>query len=145
MEPTPPTINLWVIEDVKSFRENLVYFIDHTPHFNCLAQFEDLNTVSLHLESDFESPDVILIDIGLPEISGIEGISLLKAAIPEGKIVMLTVEDAPELIYKAFYAGASGYLLKGVPNQHILKAIRETYDGGMLMPPVVAQKVQNFF
>jgi DNA-binding NarL/FixJ family response regulator len=88
---------------------------------------------------------VILLDIKLPGLSGIDAIQHLKSRVPETHIIMLTIIDKPETIYAALRAGASGYLLKNSPLTQITAAVREASRGGMLMPSGVAEKVLSFF
>jgi len=89
-------------------------------------------------------PDVVLMDIDMPKMSGIEGARLLKKAMPEVEIVMLTVFDDDERVFEAVAAGASGYLLKQTPPAQILSALLEVKAGGAPMTPAIARKVLGF-
>ena len=90
-------------------------------------------------------PDVALVDIGLPGISGIEGIALLIARHPALSAVVLTVYDDDERIFQAICAGACGYLLKKIPPERLLESIREVVSGGAVMSPEVARRVMAVF
>src|SRR5262249_53124335 len=90
-------------------------------------------------------PDVVLTDIGLPGMSGVEGIGILKSRHPELPIVALTVYDDDERIFDALCAGASGYLLKNTPPARLLESLREVASGGAPMSPEVARRVINLF
>jgi len=92
-----------------------------------------------------ELPDVVLSDIGLPGMSGIEGIKLLKARYPNLLILMLTVYDDDERIFDAMCAGASGYLLKKTPPVRLLESLKEAVQGGAPMSPEVARRVIALF
>jgi DNA-binding NarL/FixJ family response regulator len=90
-------------------------------------------------------PDVVLIDIGLPGMSGIEGIEILRERYPQLLMLVLTVYDDDERIFRAICAGASGYLLKKTPPIRLLESIRETFAGGSPMSPEVARRVIDLF
>jgi DNA-binding NarL/FixJ family response regulator len=95
--------------------------------------------------TDAAFPDVILIDIGLPGMSGISAIRLIKERHPEADIIMLTVYMDPHKIFQSLFAGASGYLLKATPFSQILESVREVHSGGAPMSPQIARKVIEYF
>ena len=140
-------ISLWLVEDDSRYRETLTYLLDHTSDLRCDRVFYAFEEVQALVEGDvaWQAPDVVLMDIGLPGINGIEGLARLKPSLPEVPIVMLTISDDAEMIYQALRAGASGYLLKDTPLDQTMAAIREAYHGGTLMPAPVAHKVLGFF
>ena len=140
-------ISAWIVEDETKYRETICTVLEHTAGLRCAEAFPDCEAALdwLKIAPADQAPDVILLDINLPGLSGIEGIGRMKALVPQTHIIMLTILDAAETIYDAFRAGASGYLLKNTPLDGITAAVREAAQGGMLMPADVADKVQHFF
>ena len=137
-------ISLAIIEDIKNIRETLKEFLG--------AQDEILIELANGSVEEFLSSlseenyiDVVLLDIGLPGISGLGAIELLKEKLPSSEIIMLTIHDDPDKIFRAIKSGASGYLLKNTPLIEIKDAIIEVVNGGAPMSPPVARKVIQFF
>ena len=145
-EPATP-ITVWVVEDDTHYRESLHSVLGQTAGLQCTWAFMDCESTLAHAKvcQPPDSPDVILLDINLPGLSGIEGIGQLKAYLPRARIVMLTILDTADTIYDALRAGASGYLLKNASLCQIIDAIRTAHQGGTLMPAEVASKVLGFF
>ena len=141
-ERTAP-INVAIIEDHREFRDYLTALISGTEGFECSGSFrsvEDaLPKVNAHV------PDVILLDIGLPGMNGIEGIRLLKERHPEVLFLTLTVHDDDERIFDALCAGASGYLLKKTQPGQLIESVKEAAQGGAPMSPEVARRVIRLF
>ncbi len=137
-------INIAIVEDDPFVRESLKEFIDDQPEMICSAAKESVEAF-LHYLNDEHVPDVILMDIGLPGMSGISGIKLVKERYPEVNILMLTVYHDSSRIFQSLCAGASGYLLKNTPFPGIKEAIEIVYHGGACMSPQIARKVVNFF
>jgi len=137
-------INIAIVEDDPFVRESLKEFIDDQPEMICSAAKESVEAF-LHYLNDEHVPDVILMDIGLPGMSGISGIKLVKERYPEVNILMLTVYHDSSRIFQSLCAGASGYLLKNTPFPEIKEAIEIVYHGGACMSPQIARKVVNFF
>lgn len=136
-------INVVIVEDSNTIREGLKLLIDGTEGYSCMAAFsncEDLLEVVAKLKVD-----VILMDIDLPGISGIEGIRRIKKISDEILILILTIYDENELIFEALCAGASGYLVKKTPPSKLLDAIRDAYEGGAPMTSNIARKVVDYF
>ncbi|MBK7105552.1 MAG: response regulator transcription factor [Ignavibacteriae bacterium] len=136
-------INVVIVEDSNTIREGLKLLIDGTEGYSCMAAFsncEDLLEVVAKLKVD-----VILMDIDLPGISGIEGIRRIKKISEEILILILTIYDENELIFEALCAGASGYLVKKTPPSKLLDAIRDAYEGGAPMTSNIARKVVDYF
>ncbi|MDJ0835898.1 MAG: response regulator transcription factor [Acidobacteriota bacterium] len=138
------TIRVAVVEDDDEIRQSLVALLEIWPEFNCDVDepsaerfFEGLNTG--------DPPDIVLMDIGLPGMSGIEGIALLKERCPEVDILMLTIYDDPHRIFDSLRAGATGYLLKGARSAEIREALLELHHGGAPMSPRIARQVIEFF
>ena len=141
-ERTGP-IRVAIIEDHREFRDYLTALISGTEGFECIGSFrsvEDaLPKVNAHV------PDVMLLDIGLPGMNGIEGIRLLKERHPEVLFLTLTVHDDDERIFNALCAGASGYLLKKTQPAQLVESVKEAANGGAPMSPEVARRVIKLF
>ncbi len=141
--PPDTPIKVAIIEDQREVREGLAILINGTPGFRCTGNYrtmEDaLRVISIGL------PNVILTDIGLPGMSGTEGIRILKARFPDIPIVALTVYDHEGEIFDALCAGANGYLLKNTPPARLLDCLREVLQGGAPMSPEVARRVVALF
>jgi len=137
-------ISVAVIEDIKEIRESLFHFFRLQPDILCEAAAESVEEF-LKLESDEGTFDVILLDIDLPGISGIEGMRFIREKYPESAIIMLTVYEDNDKIFRALKAGAIGYLLKTTTFPKIREAILETDKGGAPMSPVIARKVIAHF
>lgn len=132
-----------IIEDLKDLRKGLKSLIDFTPDFVCVGDYGLMET-ALHQirESDV---DLILTDIGLPQMDGIEGTRILREKFPQMPILVLSVYDENDKIFQALCAGANGYLLKNTPPDKILEALKEVRDGGAPMSPEVARRVVSLF
>ncbi len=135
------SIRVSIIEDHAEFRKGIYYILNSTEGFTCVGEFESVKSA---LESE-EVPEVILLDINLPGISGIEGISFLKKKFPDVKIIMLTVFDDDKKVFHSILSGADGYLLKKTSPIRILQAIEDASAGGSPMTPSVAKQVLNLF
>jgi len=136
-------IKLAIIEDQKQTREGLVALVGGTSGFRVVGAFASMEEALRKLEWD--PPDIVLLDIGLPGMSGLEGVSRLKTRFPALQILMLTVYDDNEHIFQAICSGASGYLLKDTPPVRLIEAIRELAHGGAPMSPDVARRVVTVF
>lgn len=136
-------INVVIVEDSNTIREGLKLLIDGTEGYVCEAAFSNCEDL-LEVIKDL-NVDVILMDIDLPGISGIEGIRRIKKISNEILILILTVYDENDLIFEALCAGASGYLVKKTPPAKLLEAIKEAYDGGAPMTSNIARKVVDYF
>ena len=132
-----------VVEDIRDIREGLATLINFTDGFQCSGTYRSMEEAIPRIASKI--PDVLLSDIGLPGMDGIEGIKILKASYPQMTILMLTVYDDDERIFDALCAGASGYLLKRTPPGQLMDNIREAVSGGAPMSPEVAAKVIKLF
>lgn len=140
--PPKRTLTVALIEDEKEVRSGLSYILNHTDGFRCLDAFRTCEDALAGLT---DPPDVLLCDIGLPGMSGIEGVRRLKERFPALPVVMLTVYRDDDKIFDSICAGASGYILKKAPPQKILDAIVEVYEGGAPMSSDIAVKVLNAF
>ena len=132
-----------VVEDMKDIRDGLTTLINFTEGFRCTGSYRSMEEALARI--DAEVPDVLLSDIGLPGMSGIQGIRIIKDRYPEMQVLMLTVYDDDERIFDALCAGASGYLLKRTPPAKLLDSIREAMSGGGPVSPEVASRVIKFF
>lgn len=135
------SIKVTIIEDHQEFRNSIVYILKSTEGFECTGDFYSVEDALKRLKQT----EVILLDIKLPGISGIEGIQKLKNMLPDVKIIMLTVFDDNNNIFEAILRGADGYLLKKTQPIRILEAIRDASEGGSPMTPYIAKKVLDLF
>lgn len=132
-----------VFEDDKILREMLYQLIHGTPGFACTGAFSDADDILRKIEK--AEPDVALMDIDMPGMSGIEAVRIMNKKFPGVKVLMQTVFDEDEKIFEAICAGASGYLLKNTPPSKVLEALQEVYSGGSPMSPSVARKLLEGF
>lgn len=132
-----------IIEDKREIREGLRALIDGTPGYRCTGSYRTMEEALERIT--LEVPAAILVDIGLPGMSGIEGIPHLRERCPEARVLVLTVYDDDDRIFSALCAGACGYLLKKTPPTRLLESLREAVDGGGPMSPEVARRVIELF
>jgi len=143
-EPSPPqVIKVAIIEDRREIREALAMLINGTQGFRCAGVYRGMEEALARIER--ETPDVVLADIGLPGMSGIEGIRILKERYPDLLMMMLTVYDDDDRIFDALCAGACGYLLKGTSPARLIESLKEAVLGGAPMSPEVARRVVALF
>lgn len=138
-----PPIRVFVVEDLDPIREAFALLLGWTPGFACVGEAAS-GEAALEAEPP-EVPDVVLLDIGLPGMSGIEVLGPLRVRWPEAEVLMLTVHDDPDRVFEALKAGASGYLVKTTPPAEVLSAIQELHAGGAPMSASVARKVVMAF
>lgn len=136
-------IRVAIIEDNRSIREGLRCLIAGTPGFEVTGAYASAEDAMERVPQS--SPDVVLVDLGLPGVSGAEGIRLLKAKKPNLPFLVLSVYDDDHRIFEAICAGACGYLLKKTPPAKLLECIQETVAGGAPMSPEVARRVVDLF
>jgi len=137
-----------IIEDQREVREGVAVLINGTKGYRCTASYRSMEEALARVganAADAVLPDAVLVDIGLPGMSGIEGIKLLKERFPNMTLLAFTVYDDDENIFDALCAGASGYLLKNTPPTRLLEGLREVVTGGAPMSPEVARKVIRLF
>jgi len=137
------TIKVAIIEDRREIRDGLAMLINGTEGFKCTGSYRSMEDALPRIGSDL--PDVALCDIGLPGMSGIDGMRILKEKYPNLLLLMLTIYDDDEKIFNALCAGACGYLLKKTPPAKLLEGLREAVDGGSPMSPEVARRVIALF
>jgi DNA-binding NarL/FixJ family response regulator len=136
-------ITVSIVDDESQLRQSIETFINGSPGFRCLSAYGSAEAAVKGLMS--ERPDVVLMDIHMAGMDGIECVARLKELVPEIQIVMLTVYEDTELIFKALAAGASGYLLKRLNPDKLLEAIREVHEGGSPMSHSIARRVVASF
>ncbi len=136
-------ISVAIYEDNKGRQEALQMLIENTPDMRCAGVFENCS----HVVEDMKQtqPDVVLMDIDMPEVNGIEGLKLIRHCAPNVLIIMQTVFENDEKIFQAIRAGAHGYFLKKTPSQKLIEGIHEVIDGGAPMTPAVARKVLEMY
>jgi DNA-binding NarL/FixJ family response regulator len=137
------TIKVAIIEDQRDIREGLAWIIKATEGFTCTGGYRSMEEAIEKI--GFDLPDVVLTDIGLPGMSGVEGIGILKGRFPQLRLLMLTVYDDDEVIFDALCAGACGYLLKKTPPTRLIESLREAMAGGAPMSPEIASRVIRLF
>ena len=137
------SIKLIYYEDNRDLREGISFLLQATPGLELLGAFANCRNLTDEVRT--LRPDVVLMDIDLPGISGIEAVPLVKAVSPETQVLMLTVFDNEDKIFQAIRNGASGYLLKHTPPSEILAAIFDVHRGGSPMTANVARQVLRFF
>jgi DNA-binding NarL/FixJ family response regulator len=137
------TLGVVIIEDVRDVREGLSMLINGTSGFRCTAAYRTMEDALAQIRA--EGTSVILTDIGLPGMSGIDGIRALRERMPDVPILALTVYDNDDQVFRALCAGASGYMLKNTPPARLLESLREVASGGAPMSPEVARRVLRLF
>jgi DNA-binding NarL/FixJ family response regulator len=136
-------IKIAIVEDNNTLRSSLESLFNRTEGMRCVASLNNLLNVVAEIGAAL--PEIILMDIGLPNISGIQGVHTVKTHFPTIQVLMFTVFDDDENIFDAIRAGASGYLLKKTPPSEIVEAVRELYHGGAPMTSSIARKVIHSF
>lgn len=139
----PPPVRVVVVEDDSSLRRTMITFINRSPGFSCAGAFADGESALAEIPGI--KPDVVLMDIGLPGMTGIECVSALKALMPAIPILMLTVYDEGDYLFDSLKAGASGYLLKRTIGDKLLEAMQEAQAGGLPLTRHMAVKVGQYF
>jgi DNA-binding NarL/FixJ family response regulator len=136
-------IKVAIVEDDVRVRGSLARLVDSTEGFLCVSQHPTAENALTELKLTL--PDVVLMDINLPGMNGVDCVRRLKELLPETQVVMLTVYENTNIIFKALAAGASGYLLKTSSPEQLIEAIREVRDGGSPMTSHIARKVVASF
>ena len=139
----PAVIRTAIVEDMRDVREGLATLIKFTEGFSLTGAYRSMEEAIPKIKGNV--PDVLLSDIGLPGMTGIEGIKVLKEAHPQMTVLMITIYDDDERIFDAICAGATGYLLKRTPPAKLLENIKEAFTGGAPMSPEVASRVIKLF
>lgn len=142
MSTTPP-IRIVIFDDNPKRRDGLTLLIDATESMLCVGAFNDCREVVKNIEDT--EPDVVLMDIDMPKVNGIEGLLALRPHFPDVKVLMQTVFEDDEKVFAAICAGADGYILKQASPATLLDGISEVLDGGAPMTPTIARKVLQLF
>jgi DNA-binding NarL/FixJ family response regulator len=137
------TIRVAIVEDEREIRECLALLVNGTEGYTCTGSYRSMEEALEKISR--QVPDVVLSDIGLPGMNGIDGVRLLKERHPNLLVLMLTVYDDDERIFDAMCAGACGYLLKKTPPARLLDSLKEVVAGGAPMSPEVARRVIKLF
>ena len=137
------SIKVAIFEDNRNLREGLFQLIDGSEGFRCVGAFPNCDRIIQNIKGS--NPDVVLMDIEMPGLSGIEAIKILKENFPEVKVLMETIFEDNNKIFDSICNGAEGYILKNTPPVLILSSIKEIYEGGAPMTPSVASKVLKMF
>lgn len=141
--PQGVPVRVVIIEDLREVREGLAALVHGTSGFECASSYRTMEDALTGIATDH--PDVILTDIGLPGMDGIDGTRILRERFPDVPILALSVYDDDENVFNAICAGASGYLLKNTAPARLLESLREVADGGAPMSPEIARRVVKLF
>jgi DNA-binding NarL/FixJ family response regulator len=136
-------IKVAIVEDNKTIRDGLSVLVNGTEGFECVGSYS--NCESFLKELEVLNIDVVLMDIGLPGMNGIEGVRKSKQINPDINILMLTIYEESDVVYEALCAGAYGYLVKKTPPSRLIEAIKEVYEGGSPMSSRIARQVITSF
>jgi len=139
----PAPVKVAIVEDQREIRECLALLVNGTDGYTCSGSYRSMEEAIEKIPR--QVPDVLLSDIGLPGMSGIDGVRRLKELCPNLLVLMLTVYDDDERIFDAMCAGACGYLLKKTPPARLIASLQEAVDGGAPMSPEVARRVIALF
>lgn len=139
MEP----IKVAIFDDNQPRRELLKLLLEDSDDFICTGAYEDCYNVKENIKNNL--PDVILMDIDMPRVNGIQGLIIIRKFFPDIKVLMQTIFDDEDKIFKAIVAGADGYILKKTPPAKLMDSIKEVYEGGAPMTPTVARQVLLLF
>lgn len=138
-------ISLSIVEDDHQIRKSLQIFLEQQDEVSYVDSYSSVEQLLDYLKPEREKPDVILMDIGLPGMSGIDGMRIITEKFPDIDIIMLTIYNDSDKIFQSLCAGASGYLLKNTALEDIYRGILSVVSGGSPMSPLIARKVIDHF
>lgn len=136
-------IRVFIYDDNQARRDSLKNLIELTDSLDYVGEAE--NCIDAVADMENAQPDVVLMDINMPEVNGLEGLKTIKQFNPNIKVLMQTIFDDTERIFDSIRSGASGYVLKTDSSEKLLQAIHDVQDGGAVMNPGIAAKVLDFF
>jgi DNA-binding NarL/FixJ family response regulator len=136
-------IKVTIVEDDAEIRQLLSLIIGGSPGFECIHTFSNCEDAVKRFRED--PSDVVLMDIDLPKMSGIEGVQILKEKFPKTDFIMLTIHEDNDSVFNSLCAGATGYLLKDTPPVDLLNSVKEVYNGGSPMSPGIARRIIGSF
>jgi len=145
MTPNLRNTPLWIIEDNAAFRSNLAEVLNETENIEVRQDFSSCEEAIDHLPKAEVAPKLILLDLSLPGISGIEGLEKIKAMDPNIQVIVLTGSDQKKDVFNAISRGAAGYLLKNTPIDQIMNSISDVISGGASLDPHIASMVLGAF
>lgn len=137
------TIRISIVEDISEIREGMRFVINQTPGFECVSVYENAEDAIVDLPQ--LCPDIVIMDINLPGMNGVECIRKVKTSTPQTQFIMFTVFEEGEQVFEALSAGATGYLLKKTPPHKIIEALHELQEGGSPMSASIARKIVTSF
>jgi DNA-binding NarL/FixJ family response regulator len=135
---------IWIVEDHSAFRRTLVRVLNAETGLQCARDFDSCEKLLAALAQD-DAPHLILLDVGLPGMSGLDGIRIIKERVPKTLVVILTVFEDDDKVFQAICAGAAGYLLKTSSVTEITQAVRDALAGGSPMTSRIARRVLDMF
>lgn len=144
MTEVPDNVTVWLVEDHKIYGQRLMRALNRVPGIACTERFT-ASEDALAALSKQEAPHVLLLDVELPGMSGIEALESLRARAPRAALVLLTVFEDDDKIFRAICAGATGYLLKDSPAEDVAAALRSAVAGGSPINPRIARRVLEMF
>lgn len=136
-------ISVLLYDDSRERRESLNELFSYQPGLSCVGSFPDCSQLTQQVTK--LAPDVILMDIRMPGLTGVEATAIVKKIRPSTKIIIQTVYDDDENIFNSLKAGAEGYILKSTPGDKIIQCIEEVYGGGAVITPSIALRVTRYF
>lgn len=137
------SIAIAIVEDQREMRESLVEWLGHAPGLRCVGAYASAEEALRDLPA--QNPEVVLMDINLTGMSGIQCVARLKQRLPRTQVLMLTTYDDGDLIFNSLRAGANGYLLKNMRREELVEAVQQVHAGGAPMSLSIARKVINYF
>lgn len=143
-KPKTNAISIWLVEDNTTFRRTVANLINQSDRMYCEKAFSSSEQMLFELKREY-APSAVLLDIGLPGMSGLDAIERIKSLAPTTDVIMLTVYDDDDKVFRAICSGASGYLLKNAPAQRLVDSILDITYGGAPINPRIARKVLEMF